>query len=105
MDGGQTRVEASFEAGAHARDRNQTVAVTPARPYVRAPVLMYHRVASEVTITNDVARDLTVTPVTFRAQMDWLPRTGYTPLSQASSLNPVDHGIRLPAKPGGVHLR
>ncbi len=76
------------------------MAVTLARPHVRAPVLMYHRVASEVTITNDVARDLTVTPVTFRAQMDWLPRTGYTPLSHASSLNPVDHGIRLPAKAG-----
>jgi len=83
----------------HARDRHLVVAAKPARAQVRVPVLMYHRVASEATVTNATSYGLTVTPATFRQQISWLKGHGYTAVSQAEVFNAMEHGTRLPAKP------
>jgi peptidoglycan/xylan/chitin deacetylase (PgdA/CDA1 family) len=60
---------------------------------------MYHRVAPAATATNDVSRDLTVTPEAFRAQMAWLARNGYTPVSQATLFKGLFRGAPLPRRP------
>jgi peptidoglycan/xylan/chitin deacetylase (PgdA/CDA1 family) len=71
----------------------------PARASVRVPVLMFHRVASEATVTNAVSADLTVTPARFAAQMDWLARNGYRPISQTTLFRALYEGGPLPRRP------
>lgn len=66
---------------------------------VTVPVLMYHRVAPASTATNAVSADLTVTPQDFRAQMAWLAREGYTPISQVQLFRAMMEGDPLPARP------
>ncbi len=65
----------------------------------RVPVLMYHYIGNNPN-PADKARDrLSVTPVNFAAQMDYLAQNGYTPLG----LNDLSAGLSgqtaLPAKP------
>ncbi len=70
-----------------------------ARASVRVPVLMFHRVASEATITNAVSADLTVTPARFRAEMDWLAHNGYQPISEEALFRGLYEGAALPPRP------
>jgi peptidoglycan/xylan/chitin deacetylase (PgdA/CDA1 family) len=70
-----------------------------ARASVRVPVLMFHRVASEATVTNATSADLTVTPSTFAAEMDWLARNGYRPISQTTLFRALYEGGPLPRRP------
>lgn len=72
---------------------------TAAQASVRVPVLMFHRVASAATITNDVSADLTVTPARFRAEIDWLAANGYHPISETALFQALYEGAPLPAKP------
>ena len=72
---------------------------TPAQASVRVPVLMFHRVASPATITNAVSADLTVTPARFAAEMDWLARNDYHPISQAALFRALFEGAPLPPRP------
>ena len=71
----------------------------PARASVRVPVLMFHRVASAETITNAVSADLTVTPARFAAEMDWLARNGYQPISEEALFRGLYEGAPLPPRP------
>lgn len=72
---------------------------TPAHASVRVPVLMFHRVAILAGPTTALARDLTVAPATFRAQMDWLAANGYHPITQAQLFRALYLGDRLPHRP------
>lgn len=71
----------------------------PARASVTVPVVMFHRIASEATVTNAVSQDLTVTPERFAAEMSWLARNGYHPISQRTLFRALYEGAPLPAKP------
>lgn len=56
------------------------------------PVLMYHHIAEEVN-------DMTVTPETFREQMEALVENGYTAITLEDMVNYVYYGGELPEKP------
>jgi peptidoglycan/xylan/chitin deacetylase (PgdA/CDA1 family) len=71
----------------------------PARASVRVPVLMFHRVASPATATDAVARDLTVPPATFAAELAWLHRHGYHPIHLAALFQALERGAPLPRRP------
>jgi peptidoglycan/xylan/chitin deacetylase (PgdA/CDA1 family) len=66
---------------------------------VRVPVLMFHRVASEATVTNAVSADLTITPARFAAEMAWLAHKGYNPIDQTTLFRGLYEGAPLPSKP------
>jgi peptidoglycan/xylan/chitin deacetylase (PgdA/CDA1 family) len=60
---------------------------------------MYHRVAPLATVTNDVSRDLTVSPSVFRQQMGWLSAQGYRAISQKQLFRGLYEGAELPKHP------
>jgi peptidoglycan/xylan/chitin deacetylase (PgdA/CDA1 family) len=76
-----------------------TFAAHPARASVRVPVLMFHRVAGEDTVTNAVSRDLTITPERFAAELAWLAEHGYHPIRLGTLFRALEDGGPLPAKP------
>ncbi|HTI33501.1 MAG TPA: polysaccharide deacetylase family protein [Miltoncostaea sp.] len=71
----------------------------PVRDALVVPVLMFHRVASADTITNATSADLTVTPDRFAAEMAWLHRNGYHPVSQTTLFRALVDGGPLPRRP------
>lgn len=76
---------------------NPTVTAIPAR--ARVPILMYHYV-SELPANADRYRiDLTVTPDNFEAQLDYLDRAGYHPITLTDLYLHLTEGYPLPKKP------
>ena len=61
------------------------------------PVLMYHRIQNCPTNTTDCA-DITVQPVEFKAQMDYLKANGYATLSIDELMFCNKYGLPLPPK-------
>ncbi len=66
---------------------------------LRVPILMYHYVSALPEDADAVRTDLTVSPETFRAHMDYLFYQGYTPISLYQLDDALLAGSPLPAKP------
>jgi peptidoglycan/xylan/chitin deacetylase (PgdA/CDA1 family) len=66
---------------------------------VSVPILMYHRIGSSSATTPTMTRALTVPTAVFGAQMRWLERNGFRPITQEQLFNALEHGARLPARP------
>src|SRR3974390_230673 len=60
------------------------------------PVLLYHNVAPSRSGPHP---ELTVTPKVFERQMEWLARTGHSPLSAVGVIDCLEQRGHLPDKP------
>ena len=64
--------------------------------WMRLPVLMYHHVGKS---KGGPFPELTIEPIQFAQQMQWLDENGYAPITAADWLHWCNSGARLPAKP------
>jgi peptidoglycan/xylan/chitin deacetylase (PgdA/CDA1 family) len=71
----------------------------PGPSAIRVPVLMYHYIRVNPVSYDRLGFNLSVTPADFSAQMDWLARNGYHPIT-FSDLHGYLNGQRgLPSRP------
>jgi peptidoglycan/xylan/chitin deacetylase (PgdA/CDA1 family) len=66
---------------------------------IRVPILMYHYVSDLPEGADATRTDLTLTPATFAAHMEYLFYQGYTPVSLYALDDALLTGTPLPAKP------
>lgn len=59
----------------------QVKLVAPGKAAVRVPILMYHYIRVNPQPWDRLGYDLSVTPADFEAQMDWLDRSGFNPVT------------------------
>ncbi|MGI8913591.1 MAG: polysaccharide deacetylase family protein, partial [Chloroflexota bacterium] len=78
----------------------------PAPRRLRVPILMYHHIAPAPQRTPQMgdfdyrlAVDLTVTPVDFAAQLDWLAAHGYQTITLQQVMAGLYDGVELPPQP------
>jgi peptidoglycan/xylan/chitin deacetylase (PgdA/CDA1 family) len=75
------------------------IVLLPGPTQIRVPILMYHYIRVNPDSTDRLGFALSVTPSDFAAQMDWLTRNGYHPIT-FEDLNRYLKGERgLPARP------
>ena len=75
------------------------IAIGPGSGTVRVPILTYHYIRTVTDHADQMGFRLSVTPVNFAAQMDWLARNGYHPITM-EDLGAYLAGTRgLPARP------
>lgn len=75
------------------------IVLPPGPSAVRVPILMYHYLRVNPDFNDRLGFALSVTPSDFAAQMDWLERNGYHPIT-FDDLNRYLSGQRgLPARP------
>lgn len=72
--------------------------VLPAKS-VRVPILMYHRIARRNDSLPDITQRLTVDPVDFRRQMNWLVAHGFRSITQRELFEALFGRRALPARP------
>jgi peptidoglycan/xylan/chitin deacetylase (PgdA/CDA1 family) len=73
--------------------------VPPGAPAINVPILTYHYIRVNPHASDTMGFALSVTPRDFSAQMDWLARNGYHPIT-TEDLYAYLRGTRgLPAKP------
>jgi peptidoglycan/xylan/chitin deacetylase (PgdA/CDA1 family) len=65
----------------------------------RVPILMYHYVSDLPAGADRYRRDLTVSPESFRAQLQYLADAGYHPITLTDIYYHFTQGIPLPEKP------
>src|SRR5260370_35788448 len=70
------------------RDRAQpaprmALGVPPGRPALRVPILMYHYIRVNPNPSDQLGFNLSVTPIDFASQIDWLARNAYHPVDSA----------------------
>jgi peptidoglycan/xylan/chitin deacetylase (PgdA/CDA1 family) len=75
-----------------------TVKAKPSGP-VNVPILMYHHIDVAGPTADAIRRDLSVPPVSFAAQVDYLARNGYHALSLADLVDCMATGKPLPPSP------
>lgn len=63
------------------------------------PILMYHYVRTVDPVTDPMGYDLSVTPASFAAQLDWLRRNGYTPIRMEMVPRCLQGAAGCPAHP------
>ncbi len=73
-------------------------AVLPSRTRT-VPILMYHRIDVLEPSLPPITHRLTVDPADFAAQMRWLKRNGFHPVTQLQLFDALERGTRLPSKP------
>jgi peptidoglycan/xylan/chitin deacetylase (PgdA/CDA1 family) len=84
---------------------SEPLEIVPAgRPAVRVPILMYHYIRNNPDPRDGVGANLSVTPVDFRAQMDWLARNGYHPIDLDDLRSYLFAHTTLPSKPVVITL-
>jgi peptidoglycan/xylan/chitin deacetylase (PgdA/CDA1 family) len=66
---------------------------------IRVPILMYHYVSELPELADEVRVNLTVSPDTFRAHMEYLFYEGYTTISLYQLYDALLQGTPLPPKP------
>jgi peptidoglycan/xylan/chitin deacetylase (PgdA/CDA1 family) len=66
---------------------------------IRAPILMYHYVSELPPDSDDIRRELTVSPAQFRDHLAMLFFEGYSPVSLYALHRALMHGEVLPPKP------
>jgi peptidoglycan/xylan/chitin deacetylase (PgdA/CDA1 family) len=79
--------------------RGESAATAVQSGVARVPILMYHHIASAPAGADAIRLDLSVSPVVFTQQMDYLQSHGYQTVSLADLVNRLARGIALPAKP------
>ncbi len=81
-------------------DSSQLPAGLPrsARP-IRLPILMYHQVDLIPPPTGRYSAALTVTPQQFQAEMNYLTRSGYHPVTLQQIYGALAGKVQLPTKP------
>lgn len=62
----------------------------------RVPILAYHRVTDN---PHPALKEFAVTPRTFRRQLDWLRRRGYTPIRLSTLYEAYRGAAKLPPRP------
>lgn len=67
--------------------------------HLAVPILMYHRIDYLRPALPAMTLRLTVDPVDFERQMEWLKRHGFHTLTQQALLDALLHGVPLPPKP------
>jgi peptidoglycan/xylan/chitin deacetylase (PgdA/CDA1 family) len=84
--------------------RGQTVrapaptAIAPAG-CVSVPIVYYHYIRTDTNPHDPGGMQLSVSPMTFQAQMDWLRSAGGHPVTLADVMNAINGGRRLPPHP------
>ncbi len=86
------------------RDRAQpaprmALVVPPGRPALRVPILMYHYIRVNPNPSDQLGFNLSVTPIDFASQMDWLARNGYHPVDFDQLRGYLLGSGRLPDRP------
>jgi peptidoglycan/xylan/chitin deacetylase (PgdA/CDA1 family) len=66
---------------------------------IALPILMYHRIDVLRPTLPAMTHRLTVAPADFAAQMAWLKRAGFHPVTERQAFEALEHGARLPSKP------
>jgi peptidoglycan/xylan/chitin deacetylase (PgdA/CDA1 family) len=89
-DGAGTKLAASAQA-------KPTPVPLPDR--ARVPVLMYHYISEVPANADQYRRDLTVTPASFRAQLQYLADAGFTPVTLTDVYLYLVEGLPLPDRP------
>jgi peptidoglycan/xylan/chitin deacetylase (PgdA/CDA1 family) len=81
-------------------DREAPIVVPAKTPAVTAkvPILMYHHVSAQPT-HNALDFSLTVKTPDFAAQMDYLAKNGYHPITLTDLFDNLYYGMALPAQP------
>ena len=65
----------------------------------RVPILMYHHIADPPPDADPIRQDLSVSPQAFEAQLRYLVRTGYRPITLRDLVYHLTLGAPLPEKP------
>ena len=66
---------------------------------IRVPILMYHYIRINPDPRDGMGYRLSVTPSDFAAQMDWLARAGYHPVTTLDVMDYLNGTRGLPSKP------
>lgn len=74
------------------------IALAPAAA-IRVPILMYHYIRINPDPRDSMGFRLSVKPSDFAAQMDWLARNGYHPVTTLDVINYLSGARGLPSKP------
>ncbi|MHB8858464.1 MAG: polysaccharide deacetylase family protein [Thermoleophilia bacterium] len=97
---GQT---ATLNAWPAPQPRFEPLAYPPAAPVpareIKVPILMYHHVGEPPAGADKIRRGLTVSAADFDAQMSYLKKAGYQPISQTDLFNALFAARPLPANP------
>jgi peptidoglycan/xylan/chitin deacetylase (PgdA/CDA1 family) len=73
--------------------------LAPGPTAIRVPVLMYHYIRVNPNPYDRLGYNLSVTPADFAAQMDWLARNGYHPITFAELHSYLNGQRGLPSRP------
>ena len=71
----------------------------PGPSAIKVPVLMYHYIRVNTVSSDRLGFNLSVTPADFAAQMDWLARNGYHPITFADLHGYLNGQRGLPSRP------
>lgn len=71
----------------------------PGPSAIRVPILMYHYIRVNPVPYDRMGFNLSVTPADFAAQMDWLARNGYHPITPTDLHAYLDGQRGLPSRP------
>lgn len=75
------------------------IALAPGPSYIRVPILMYHYIRINPEPRDWMGFRLSVKPSDFAAQMDWLARSGYHPVTTLDLINYLSGARGLPSRP------
>jgi peptidoglycan/xylan/chitin deacetylase (PgdA/CDA1 family) len=75
------------------------VSLAPGPGAIRVPILMYHYIRVNPDPRDYMGFRLSVKPSDFAAQMDWLDRRGYHPVTTLDLVNYLNGAKGLPSKP------
>jgi peptidoglycan/xylan/chitin deacetylase (PgdA/CDA1 family) len=81
-------------AGCHGAPKGESPANS-----VAVPILLYHHLAEAPIGSGSEGAAYTVSPKSFNAQMDWLHKHGYHPVTPQKVSEALRGGKPLPAKP------
>ncbi|HKW70652.1 MAG TPA: polysaccharide deacetylase family protein [Candidatus Dormibacteraeota bacterium] len=75
------------------------IALAPGPAAIRVPILMYHYIRINPDPRDYMGFRLSVKPSDFAAQMDWLTRNGYHPVTTLDVINYLSGARGLPSRP------
>jgi peptidoglycan/xylan/chitin deacetylase (PgdA/CDA1 family) len=73
--------------------------VAPGPVAIKVPIVMYHYIRVNPDSRDRMGFGLSVTPADFAAQMDWLARAGYHPITTEDLYGYLNRARGLPSKP------
>ena len=75
------------------------IVLAPGASFIRVPILMYHYIRINPDPRDWLGFRLSVKPSDFAAQMDWLARSGYHPVTTLDLINYLSGARGLPSRP------